>query len=361
MSPPLPKKRDRFVEPHCSAHYPTIAALDLGTNSCRLLIARVNLASIGASFYRLRPRQYFWRIIDSYAKVIRLGEGLHATMRLTPEAIDRAIEALEACRKKIDKYQPDSIRLVATEACRRAENSYELVQRAKDELNLTIEIISSDHEAELAIKGCASSLDPHIPYGIVFDIGGGSTEVIFVTQDKSKIKDSYLPNNFRVIDSISLPYGVVTTSEEFSEGFSDDEIELFEKSAYPILMPFIKRNNIYQLIKQKKVQVLGSSGTITTLAAFFLKLPFYDRKLIDGLEMRQNDLLETIETILSLSEEEKSKNPCIGNARSDFVITGSVILRFLCKHMRIPTLKVADRGVREGILLDLVGDLIDIN
>jgi exopolyphosphatase/guanosine-5'-triphosphate,3'-diphosphate pyrophosphatase len=343
----------------CDSHHPIIAAIDLGTNSCRLLVARVNVAGVRTNYFRSRPKPLSWKVIDSFAKVVRLGEGLHNNDELSDEAIDRAMEALAICRKKLNRYHLHSLRAVATEACRRAKNNHLLVDRAKRELDLDIEVIDSDEEASLALKGCSAMLNPHVPYGIVFDIGGGSTEVILVKLKKDGRRRHGFAVPFDVIDSISVPYGVVTTTE--AVGIPIDTMESHEflqTRIFEELKGFVEKNNITQLIQNDELQITGSSGTVTTLAAFHLGLAQYERRLIDGMTISYEDLHKVIDRILTMTREERLEQANIGFSRADYVLTGSNILKAICDALPVKTMRIADRGVREGILIDLMLDVI---
>lgn len=343
----------------CDSHHPIIAAIDLGTNSCRLLIARVNVAGVRTNYFRSRPRPLSWKVIDSFAKVVRLGEGLHNNDELSEDAIERAMEALATCRKKLDRYHLHSLRAVATEACRRGTNTHLLVERAKKELDLDIEIIDAAEEANLALKGCSAMLSPHIPYGVVFDIGGGSTEVVLVKLKKDGKRRPGYAVPYDVIDSISVPYGVVTTTEEY--GMPNETMEshdFLQSQIYDALKVFVDKNNIQKLIEKDEVQITGSSGTVTTLAAFHLGLTQYDRRLVDGMTISYEDLHKVIDNILNMSREERLEQTNIGFSRADYVLTGSNILKAICNALPIKSMRIADRGVREGILIDLMLDVI---
>lgn len=344
---------------HCDAHHPVIAAIDLGTNSCRLLIASVNIASLKKTFFRTRPNPQGWKIIDSYSKIVRLGEGLHKDDFLSDDAIERAVEALLVCKKKIDHSRVYRMRAVATEACRRATNGHVLVDRVMAELNLPIEIVSAEEEARLALTGCAGVLTTRIPYAIVFDIGGGSTELIFLKIDEAGRQRPGYPITFNVIDSISIPYGVVTVSELYAQFASTPEIHHdIRAMVTQSISDFIKKYNILTLIEQNQLQMVGSSGTVTTLAAVKMGLSRYERKRIDGIFMNLDDIHHISEALLSMSGDARGHHPCIGGGRADLVIVGSAILQGICDAIPTEVLRVADRGVREGILSEL---LVSIN
>lgn len=349
------KRREHYRQGHCDAHHPVIAAIDLGTNSCRLLIASVNVASLKKTFFRSRPNPQGWKIIDSYAKIVRLGEGLHKDDLLSADAIERAIEALRVCKKKIDLAHISRMRCVATEACRRAINGHELVERAQSELNLKIEIVTAAEEARLALTGCAGVLSSQIPYAVVFDIGGGSTEIIFLKIDEDGRQRPGYPITFEVIDSISIPYGVVTVSELYAQFASSPEIhENVRQIVKSSIDKFIEKNNILPIIAEKKLQMVGSSGTVTTIAAVKMGLPRYERKRIDGTYLSLDEIHSISAELLSMPVDERGHHPCIGGGRADLVIVGSAILQGICDAIPTEFLRVADRGVREGILSELL-------
>lgn len=321
-----------------------IAAIDLGTTSCRLLVARPE----GTSF----------RVIDSFSRVVRLGEGIQANNRLQPGAITRTLEALKICRDKISRNNVNKIRAVTTEACRRAENSAELLDRARTDLGIDIEVITSLEEARLALSGCAAILDPETPYAVAFDIGGGSTEIIWLKLMPSlKSHRSRIPI-IEVIDCASLPFGVVTLSEIYGTRFTDFSIyqDLRKKVAGEVRR-FTSKNNIHAHIQNRQVQMAGTSGTITTIGAIHLNLPKYDRRLIDGLFLQLKDIHQVSEQLLAMTPLERAQNSCIGPGRADLVLMGTAILEGICDVWALPRLRVADRGVREGILMDLLEEV----
>jgi len=321
-----------------------IAAIDLGTTSCRLLVARPE----GTSF----------RVIDSFSRVVRLGEGIQANNRLQPGAIARTIDALKICRDKIAKNNVSKIRAVTTEACRRAENSEDLLSLARAELSIDIEVITPLEEARLALSGCAAILDPQVPYAVAFDIGGGSTEIIWLKLMPSpKNRRSRIPI-VQVIDCASLPFGVVTLSEIYGTRFTEFGIyqDLRQKVAQEVSRFSIK-NNIQAFIEDGQVQMAGTSGTITTIGAIHLELQKYDRRFIDGLFLQLSDIHKVCGNLLKMTPLERSHSACIGPGRADLVLMGTAILEGICDVWALPYLRVADRGVREGILMDLLEEL----
>lgn len=327
--------------PHKPGRLPVIAAIDLGTNSCRLLVARIE----GQSF----------RVIDSFSRVVRLGEGLQATNMLTDEAIERTIEALKICKTKINQNNVEIVRAVTTEACRRAQNSDILVQRVQNEIGITLEVITPNEEARLALSGCAGILNSRIPYAIAFDIGGGSTEVMWLNINEPRRLHRRRFPVIEVLDCISLPYGVVTLSDYYNSKERGSNIyQEIRKEISTRLIEFSHKNGIYNQLEKRRLQMIGTSGTVTTLAAINMGLERYDRRLIDGVFLDVSDIHNICKSIVEMSVEERSQHPCIGMGRSDLVIMGTAILEGICDTWPVQKLRVADRGVREGILMELL-------
>lgn len=323
---------------------PTIAAIDLGTNSCRLLIAKVE----GQSF----------RVVDSFSRVVRLGENVQTTNRLTDTAIQRAIDALRICQEKIENNKVSRLRAVTTEACRRAENSDELVKRALTELGLSLDIISPEEEARLALSGCAGVLNSRIPFALAFDIGGGSTEVMWLRINEPRRLHRRRFPVIEVLDCISLPYGVVTLCDRYNNQSYEPKIyNEIRQEITGLLTGFSEKNSIPSALSRKKVQMIGTSGTVTTLAAISLKLERYDRRMIDGVFLETPDIHRMSSEIFAMNQNERASHPCIGAGRTDLVVMGTGILEGICDTWPIPRLRVADRGVREGILMELVKDM----
>src|SRR6516165_5606151 len=293
------------------------AALDLGTNNCRLLVAR--------------PAGPGFRVVDAFSRIVRLGEGLAATGALSDEAMMRTLEALKICADKIAARKVAAGRYVATEACRRAANCEAFLTRVQEEVGLEIEIISSREEARLVVAGCAPLLHPRIPYAIVFDIGGGSTEIV------------------------SLPFGVVTLTDRFGGAeVPPATYRLMIAEAAAALIPFERAHRIGHHVRAGKVQMLGSSGTVTTLAGIHLALPRYIRAMVDGSTLTFEQIAAVSAHLAGLDFAGRAANPCIGRERADLVLSGCAVLDAICATWPVGRLRVADRGVREGILLDLM-------
>jgi len=330
----LSSSPDRALRGRGEAIY---AALDLGTNNCRLLVARRIAEPLpGASF----------RVVDAFSRIVRLGEGLAASGVLSEPAMARTLDALKICADKIAAYRVAGLRSIATEACRRAANCAEFMARVESETGIVLEIITAEEEARLVVTGCAPLLDPHVPYAVVFDIGGGSTELVWV---------EIVEGAPRIIDSFSLPHGVVTLSDRYGgRDVSEATYAAMVAEIAAALAPMEEKHRIAPRIGVNEVQMLGSSGTVTTLAAVHLRLRRYSRRRVDGAVLRFEDLRRASRLLAGQSHDERVCNPCIGAERADLVLAGCAILEAICRLWPVGRLRVADRGIREGILLGLV-------
>jgi exopolyphosphatase / guanosine-5'-triphosphate,3'-diphosphate pyrophosphatase len=313
------------------------AALDLGTNNCRLLVAR----PAGAGF----------RIVDAFSRIVRLGEGLAATGALSEEAMARTIEALAVCAGKLGLRRSLVGRYVATEACRRAANCETFLARVRERLGLDIEIISTAEEARLVVTGCAPLLNPEIPYAVVFDIGGGSTEIVWVRLMRGC---GARRRSLQILGSMSLPLGVVNLTDRFGGEVSPLAYRSMVDEAAHALAPFERRHRIARHIRSGRVQMLGSSGTVTTLAGIHLALPRYTRALVDGSVLTFQQIAAVSAYLAALDLAGRAASPCVGRERADLVLSGCAILDAICATWPVGRLWVADRGVREGILFDLM-------
>ncbi len=310
---------------------PIYAAVDLGTHNCRLLIAE----GLGDGEFR---------VIGSFSRAVRLGEGLATNGRLARNAIDRSIEALAICAERMREAGVKRARAIATEACRRADNGHEFLRRVKDETGLSLESISSGEEARLTLAGCRPLLDPSYEYGLLIDIGGGSTEVTWIGQAPDREPE--------LIGIVSLPFGVVT----FAERYGGDRIDpkTFDTMVDVVdaeLEAFDDQYSISHQVARAEVQLLGTSGTVTTLAAAHLGLRYYTRSRIDGLEIAFDDMDAVMAQMIDSDWTERSRNRCIGPDRADLVVGGCAILQAIRRRWPVGCLKVADRGIREGLLL----------
>jgi len=314
------------------------AALDLGTNNCRLLIA-------------VPQERGGFRVIDGFSRIVRLGEGLSQTGRLSQEAMDRSVEALKICAGKLNNRRIRRQRLIATEACRQASNGAEFLERVKRESGLELEIVTRETEARLATEGCGSLMDRKSDAAVLFDIGGGSSELILVSNAGARKKRI----SERIAAWTSLPMGVVTLSERF--GGQNVSRKVFDDMVSEVMThinAFEERKALKAAFAHGRVHLLGTSGTVTTLAGIHLKLPRYDRKRVDGIWLRDDEIDRVIDKLLSMSYEERSRNPCIGTERADLVLAGCAILNAIRQTWPANRLRVADRGLREGLLAEMM-------
>ncbi len=336
-APPASLSEGGRVMPPPRPMLPSYAALDLGTNNCRLLIARRS----GGGF----------RVVDAFSRIVRLGEGLTATGALSDAAIERTLEALKVCAGKIGQRNVARARYVATEACRQAANCAAFLARVRAEIGIEIEIISTAEEARLVVGGCAPLLHPRIPYAIVFDIGGGSTEIVWLRQAGAGEGRGHL----EILGSVSLPFGVVTFTERFGGiEVSPAIYRAMVAEAERALAPFEEAHAIRREVRARQVQMLGSSGTVTTLAGVNLALPRYVRAMVDGCTLTFEQIDIVSRHLARLDIEGRAANPCVGRERADLVLSGCAILDAICATWPVGRLRVADRGIREGILFDLM-------
>jgi exopolyphosphatase / guanosine-5'-triphosphate,3'-diphosphate pyrophosphatase len=310
----------------------TYGALDLGTNNCRLLVAR--------------PAEDGFVVIDAFSRVVRLGEGLASSGRISEAAQDRALSALSICAEKLRRRRVSLSRSVATEACRRAVNGREFVARVHRETGIALDIIAPEEEARLAMLGCHRLLEPGDGPALIFDIGGGSTELVLIDTDGAapKIKCWW-----------SAPWGVVSLTESEGKDFADPAERL---AAYGRMRERVRHafRRFAELLPEKKenIRLMGTSGTVTTLASVHLALPSYDRRAIDGLMVPVESMRAISGMMSRMSLAERAELPCIGPERADLVVAGCAILDAIMDIWPAKTLGVADRGIREGILRSLM-------
>ncbi|WP_404801201.1 Ppx/GppA phosphatase family protein [Aminobacter niigataensis] len=319
---------------------PVFAALDLGTNNCRLLVAVPG-----------RPGQF--RVIDAFSRIVRLGEGLSASGRLGQAAMDRAVEALKVCSDKLRNRKIKKARLIATEACRSAANGAEFIDRVEREAGLKLEIIDRQTEARLAVSGCGSLVERDTDGVVLFDIGGGSSEIALI--DVSRHRSPRLANH--IVSWTSLPVGVVSLAERF--GGRTVTREIFAAMVEDVatrLRSFDGRDRLAHVVSSPKFHLLGTSGTVTTLAGVHLELDRYDRRRVDGLWMDGTSVDRMVEKVLGWDFQQRVANPCIGADRADLVLAGCAILEAIRAVWPSERLRVADRGLREGILSELMAD-----
>ncbi len=273
------------------------SAIDLGTNNCRLLIAKQSKNG--------------FRVIDAFSRIVRLGEGVGADNRLSDEAMDRTVEALKVCAEKLARRNVNCMRHVATEACRIADNSDEFVARVKRETGINLDVISAGEEARLAVLGCQSLIAPEMKNVLVFDIGGGSTELIWVKCRKGSVNEIH--------GWMSVPWGVVNLTEEYAGSQIQDRGQQYRSMVDTIagqLQAFEDAHTLSAVLGGQDTQFLGTSGTVTTLASLHLGLPHYIRDKVDGAWMRSGDVSALSRRVAEMSPQERAAEPCIGEERA---------------------------------------------
>lgn len=326
------RPKEQAPSPRRDHHRHTYGAIDLGTNNCRLLIAR--------------PHEGGFTVIDAFSRIVRLGEGLAQAGRLSDDAMDRAVGALAICADKLRRRNVSLVRSVATEACRRAANGAEFAERVRQETGIALDIIPPQEEARLAVLGCHKLLEPGDGPALIFDIGGGSTELVLIDQDAGTP---------RIRSWFSAPWGVVSLTEsegrEALEG--PDRLKAYERMRERARHAF---THFAEVLPSERygIRLLGTSGTVTTLASVHLALPSYDRRAVDGLHVPVDAMQSITSMIANMDYAERSSLPCIDTDRADLVVAGCAILEAIIEIWPAKNLGIADRGIREGILRSLM-------
>lgn len=335
VAPTAPVSNDNALPQGEGGKRQAYAALDLGTNNCRLLIAR--------------PSGQDFTVIDAFSRVVRLGEGLAASGRLSDEAMERTMAALHVCAEKLKRRNVRLARSVATEACRRAANGAKFIERVRRETGIRLDIISAQEEARLAVLGCHVLLADGDGPAIIFDIGGGSTELVLVESGGP------VP---RILDWMSVPWGVVSLTDTVA---GSDESEQARLERYRGMREIVTRSfapfarRIREAAQSDTpIRLLGTSGTVTTLASLHLELPQYDRRAVDGLILPSQAMRDISARLSRMNAVERRQLPCIGDDRANLVIAGCAILESILDIWPAEQLGVADRGIREGILRSLI-------
>ncbi|XWN33812.1 MAG: Ppx/GppA phosphatase family protein [Devosia sp.] len=322
------------------SHPRRYAALDLGTNNCRLLIAE--------------PRGRSFRVVDGFSRIVRLGERLSLDGILSEPAMDRAVNALQICASKLSSSGVAGARTIATEACRSARNCETFTHRVLDETGLELEIVDRETEARLAVAGCAPLVDAGAEGVLLFDIGGGSSELVWLDlTSRYRLRGTALVRCIRAWTS--LPVGVVTIAERHGGRHVDAAaFEAMVADVLQLLEGVDKRGVLAQAVARGGVHLLGTSGTVTTLAGLFHGLKRYDRRAVDGTWLKDHQVDALISQLRAMSHEDRVANPCIGPDRADLVLAGCAILEAIRRRWPCKQLRVADRGLREGMLMELI-------
>ena len=337
---------EALAQPQASAGRPAqsapahFAALDLGTNNCRLLIAA-------------RTARGF-RIVDAYSRIVRLGEGLSRSGRLSDEAMERALSALGVCADKVRRHEPVKLRAIATQACRSAENGAEFLKRVRERTGIALDIISPREEAQLSVAGCSNLIDASSDAALVLDVGGGSTELAWLDL-RGWQPERGLP---AIKAWLSIPIGVVTLAERFPEDETSGDVwfrAMVEAVRGPIA-GFASAEPLRDLFDTGRCHLIGTSGAITSLAGLHLRLPRYERSKVDGLWMSRTECEDVRVRLTALTTRERAAQPCIGPDRADLVLAGAAILEAVQEVWPCERVRVADRGLREGVLISLMNE-----
>lgn len=308
------------------------AALDLGTNNCRLLIAAPNGREL--------------RIVDAFSRIVRLGEGVAASGELSDAAMDRTLDALKVCARKMAQRGVTHSRCIATQACRSAENGARFLEHVEKETGMTFDIISPEEEAKLAVAGCAELIDAEARAALIFDIGGGSTELSWMKRTDA--------GTFELAAWTSIPYGVVNLSEKYDgRALTFSAYENAVEEVRAALNAFGDPAGLRGLFDAGDAHFLGTSGTVTSIAGVHLELPRYRRDKVDGIWLTTDQAIAVTARLNAMTLSERGDEPCIGPDRADLVVCGCAILDALIREWPVTRIRVADRGLREGILADL--------
>ncbi|HYG27491.1 MAG TPA: Ppx/GppA phosphatase family protein [Caulobacteraceae bacterium] len=326
---------------------PNYAALDLGTNNCRLLIAT--------------PTPNGFRVVEAFSRIVRLGEGLSASGRLSEPAMERALAALKISAEKIRRRRAVRVKAIATQACRMAENGGEFVERVASQTGLRLHVITPREEAQLSVAGCVSLLDREADAALVVDVGGGSTELSWVDlkgQGLDARPRQFAASRLPIKAWLSIPVGVVTLAEQFPEGAEDQQAWFRAMVEYvkEKLAAFRHADPLRGIFDGGRAHLVGTSGAITSLAGLHLKLERYDRARVDGLWMSRDDCEAAAGRLLALTPDQRAAQPCIGPDRADLVLAGAAILQAVQELWPCTRVRVADRGLREGLLMSLMSE-----
>jgi exopolyphosphatase/guanosine-5'-triphosphate,3'-diphosphate pyrophosphatase len=324
--------------PRARHRAPLFAALDLGTNNCRLLMAT---PEPGGGL----------RVADGFSRIVRLGEGLAQTGRLGEAAMARAYQALQACAQRIEARAPIAVGCVATQACRVATNGQVFLNRVKSDLGLDFQVIPPEDEARLSVLGCASLMERDSDVAMVLDIGGGSTEMSWV-KPKDVIGNGVDPP---VLGWSSTPIGVVTLAEDEAEP-EQNRTAWYEALVARLVQQFTRIDDakLREAFANGRAHMIGTSGTVTSLAGVHLNLPRYERVKVDGYWFDVGDCRAAIARLLAQDHAGRASNPCIGKDRADLVVAGGAILDAVLRVWPVERIRVADRGLREGVLMRLI-------
>ena len=303
-----------------------LATVDLGTNTVRLLV--------------VEPAGATWRTLAQTQRVTRLGEGQGATGRLAPEPMRRTAAAVAEFSRAARALGADRVRIVATSAVREAVNREEFVAHLERESGERVEVVSGEEEARLTLKGVASGLPLLGGAFVLFDIGGGSTEFV-------------LARDGAPAAAVSLRLGVVTLQEEWGEPGP------VRWDRFARLREHVERRLAVEvpatIAGAAAAELVGTAGTVTTLAALDLGLRAYDPAAVHGHRLDRAAVERQLARLGALDVEARALLPCLEPGRADVIIPGIAICLAAMARLGRDSVVVSDRGLREGILCELLG------
>ena len=324
---------------------PVFGAIDLGTNNCRMLLAK--------------QTRHGFRVVDAFSRIVRLGEGITESGRLSDAAMDRAVDALGVCAERMKKKHVKRMRCIATEACRAADNGDEFIERVRDATGLPLEMISAEEEVRLAVHGSLDLLDEERDAALVLDIGGGSTELCWVDLAEWRRRGGYDSGGRPPMRGWStMPLGVVTLSERFPEPEGESARALWYREMVDFAKSHLKAprgaRRMRPIFSEGRAHMVGTSGTVTSVAGVHLNLPKFSRDQVDGLWMTRDEALAACHRLASNDRDGRAREGCIGDDRADLVLAGCAIYEAVLELWPCEDVRVGDRGLREGMLLNLM-------
>ncbi len=302
------------------------AAIDLGTNSCRLLICNKNGEEVCKK-----------------TVATKLGEGLYKSGVFTPQAMERGLKCFYEYRQLIDKHNVQNIRAIATASCRMAANSDEFIKKIWDESHIQIEVIDGYEEARLNLKGALSHVCGKSKYVVLYDLGGGSTEITLATNTE----------NPHILHTISIPWGARNASEAFNlVEYNEENAERLRQDIGARTESFVKKS--YLETYKNDVCFVATSSTPLRLASMIEDFGLYDRDRADGIKMSRQDLDKAINSVLSSSRAEMADNPYIGDKRSYIFIAAAIIFHTIYEKLDVDNITASLKSAKDGIIAELI-------
>ena len=303
------------------------AGIDLGSNSCKIIICDENKKVL---------------CVDNIST--RLAEGMYKNNRITNAAIDRCLKCFYEYRQLLDKYDvpSDNVRAITTAACRMAENGEDLIKKIYAESHIKVEIIDGKQEAELNLKGAIEHVLGKSKYVVVYDLGGGSTEVTLAENSK----------NPKIISTISIPWGARNSSEAFDlVEYDEERADELRKEVDKCLDVFFVDAKDYD---KNDVVFVATSSTPLRLASMINKFGYYDRDKADGLVMNKENMDKSILGLFKAKRADLAKNPYIGDKRSYIFISAGIIFKQIYDRLGVDKITASLKSAKDGIVADLI-------